>query len=104
MRNRNTTRKYLSPPLACNANLRGDRTVSPIQQWLQAVDLILLVDVDLEGELRPVPALGPRQGPTAVNTQDSPRTRKLSNRGLGGAGRKGPIEEPCEEEGDDDEG
>lgn len=48
--------------------------------------------------------LGPRQGPTAVEAQDSPRTRKLSNRGLGGAGREGLIEEPCEEEGDDDEG
>lgn len=98
MRKRNSTRKYLSPPLASKASLHGDRTVS------QAFDLILLVDVDLEGELRPVPAFGPRRGSTAVDVQDSPRIGKLSNRGLGGAGREGLVEEPCEEEGDDDKG
>lgn len=91
--------------MTLNTALRQDPAVSPVQQCLQPIDLVLFVDVDFERQVRPVPSGRPREGSDAVEPRDGGAVRAVPiDRRGGRAGCEGVVEEPGEEEsGDDDE-
>lgn len=49
-------------PLALDAGVGGDPAVPPAHQLAKAIDLLLLVDVDLEVEAGAVTPVGPEEG------------------------------------------
>lgn len=96
-----TSTNYLSAPLALRASLGGDPAVSAVHKRLETVDLVLVVDVDFEGEVGPVASLGPWEGTTGGETDVALRCRDE----IGGdvrAGGGGAVEEACDEEGGND--
>lgn len=94
---------YLSAPLALQASLGGDGTLSSIHEWLQSIDLVLVVDVDLKREVGPVASVWPGEGPAVAGEADEALVRRRE--AIGGevrAGRKGAVKEAGEEEGAED--
>jgi hypothetical protein len=63
-------RNYLSAPLAFNASISRDFSFSASQEFLQSVNFVFLVDVDLEGEVGPVAHLGPGERSTVGKVND----------------------------------
>ena len=93
--------RHLSSPLAFDAGIGGYLAVASVQQRPEAVDLALVVDVDLEGELGTVTPVGPGNG-----SDGACEAQEVLGSDGGGVARveRGLVEESGEEEGDGDEG
>lgn len=87
---------YLGAPLALNADIGGYLAVPTAHQLSQAVDLVLFVDIDFQGQVGSVPQAGPGEE-SSVGQMD---------KGIGRAvlvscwaGTEGAVQEAGEEEG-----
>lgn len=57
----NAPENYLSAPLAFQARAGVNGAIPAVHQGLQAIDLVLIVDVNLEVDDGPVPSVGPQE-------------------------------------------
>lgn len=98
-------RNYLSAPLASRASLGGDTsTVFPVHQLLQAVDLILIVNVDFKIEVDPISSLGPREITAVGERQEaSRRADEIDRRVRDAWTTKCTVQNPGEEERSEDQ-
>lgn len=91
---------YLSAPLAFQASLGGDPTIFSIHEGLETVNFVLIIDIDFEGEVRPVPSLRPweRDGPSSGSEANGTAATRWYGDMIEGGG-EGSVQEASEEEG-----
>lgn len=91
---------YLSTPLALQASLGGDFTVSSIQEGLETVDFVFVVDIDFEIEVGAVASVGPgeREWGSGLGEDNGVACPAWWNGDL----IEGVVQEASEEEGGED--
>ena len=91
---------YLSAPLAFQATLGGDPTISSIHEGLETINFVLIIDIYFEGEVRPIPSLGPweRDGPTSVSEANGTAATRWYGDMIECGGERA-VQEASEEEG-----